>query len=932
MNRILIIDDDSASREWLSEILTAEGYEILTAKNGLEGLELFNEHKPPVIILDLHMHEMDGIGFLKQFPEDLLMNHSIIVITSHGKDKEIETCFQYGVQTFLTKPLNPHQLRGSISRSLNLIESNSRILQLNRRLKSLNSLMHHVPDLIWECDTENRFIYLSGNVEDLLGYPKDSLIGTPMEDIIAEEDLPQFKFKFDREVTKKNRKILGLPLHFMGADGQKVETQLSSNAVFDHDGNFIGRVGVNRDMNELANINKQIDKISDELTIRINDKLKMVEVDESIYNFLSTEAKTGKKGLDFTKHLNDSTVTSLLEFAFLQQEDVPFMVGVNFKDGNSVKRNFNIDLKYIAEGPWLEGRLIPVDAVDQLNLMTNKLDKQDEVLKKAVVFDEQMQESILVDCRNLIGEILKLQKSLVEFAYHGTSPFLLEDYGESIINKRMFLYKDNLRLLSNKIHGLKGSLGFLIPEAKKVIHNLEEIPRALNEFEIVFTADVSDFLKKFIFYIQEMIEQFVNTPESEFETSEMNERIETVLESGKRYLKGNKKKFKKLLESRTSDDGKVRKRKRDEYLSVMQEGYDQLAVQVKDLYYTLSEALTGDRLIQGRTLYNKFVETHQRIDKVPLDLSRYDRLIPAVAEEYNKKAKFSFADNGVRGDQQFWNTMHEIFNHTLKNAVIHGLEESEERKELSKEEAGTVSVTMEEDDLHKYIMISDDGRGIDVEKIRSKAMEKAVMNPDELSKMSEKELLNLVFMEGFSTSETLDDNSGRGVGMNAVQEAMMKFDGSCEIETEPEQGTNWRFSFPKNNVTLSCFIVTIGDFRFAVLENNIEAYHRYRETDLLIVNRKPSCRYNDEIVPLLDPKKIFDPQIELKMGKESVRRILVFKTKEQQKVGIAINGILLHENLPILPMPKEFSELGQYLGMTMYGNDPVPVLSQTLIH
>ena len=138
-------------------------------------------------------------------------------------------------------------------------------------------------------------------------------------------------------------------------------------------------------------------------------------------------------------------------------------------------------------------------------------------------------------------------------------------------------------------------------------------------------------------------------------------------------------------------------------------------------------------------------------------------------------------------DRSLVNELGEPLVHLLRNAVDHGLESPEERLAAGKSEVGTISIAARHEGSHVVIEISDDGRGMDVEKIRQKAMEKGLIAPE--ASLSPRELLDLVFQPGFSTADNITDISGRGVGMDAVRSAIQLLNGSVELATELGKGT-----------------------------------------------------------------------------------------------------------------------------------------------
>jgi len=170
---------------------------------------------------------------------------------------------------------------------------------------------------------------------------------------------------------------------------------------------------------------------------------------------------------DFLQFLVDPSMSNLFTFFFDQKEVVPFPVEVNLTDDKNINRSFSVQFKYNPEGPCQEGYLEPVSAKDKLDIASHKMNSQDKTiadrqmaLKNTLVIDPEMQESILTDAQNLSSEIIDLIKSLEVFAFPNEEIFSMEEYSQFLLNRNLQVYLENLRLLGNKIHGLKGSCCF----------------------------------------------------------------------------------------------------------------------------------------------------------------------------------------------------------------------------------------------------------------------------------------------------------------------------------------------------------------------------------------------------------------------------------------------------------------------------------------
>ena len=160
--------------------------------------------------------------------------------------------------------------------------------------------------------------------------------------------------------------------------------------------------------------------------------------------------------------------------------------------------------------------------------------------------------------------------------------------------------------------------------------------------------------------------------------------------------------------------------------------------------------------------------------------------------------------------------------------------------------------------------------------------------------------------------------------MNAVEEAMRQFQGSCIIENTPGAGCSWNFTFTKSSVSLPCVIIIIGDMTLAVPETYIASFIDYAADHIVTVKQEPTYRYEDSLIPLLNTNLLFDYDTQKNANKDN--SVIILENKETKK-GMVINGILDSAVLPISPLPKMYRKVPIYQGVAMYNNTPVQVLN-----
>ncbi len=925
--KILIVDDDKSNLRILSLILESD-YEIQEANDGEEALLIAEKFKPDIMLLDVMMPGIDGIEVCQRIREDVNQRDcKIILVTAKTSLEDRLTGYDAGADDYITKPFEEDELQAKIRVFVRLNKEERKRQQLTRRLLLRQQ---DIPNMLWDCDHNFRFTHVGEAAKTILGYAPEAMIGKSMVEFIAQEEVGEFFLKFGDDLDGPKTKIHGLTFTFLDADGRPTPLQVFADRTIDDFQTSDGMVGIFRDMSDFEQLVQHSTDVGHEMQIRIDSQFRLVFVTDTVQKFMSSTYDAADPP-DLLQYLTDPALKELISFAFDQKEDVPFPIEIELIDDEQNSHHLTAHLKFISDGPWLEGELEFTSANDQLGLVSKKMKSQNQTiqdqgkaLESMVTIDADMQESILTDAQNMSAEILALVKALEPFAFPDDVRFDLGEYDRFLLNRNLQVYNENLRLLGNKIHGLKGSCGFLMAEAKQLCHQMEDITRPLAENKLVLTQTISSLMKQFVFKIEDMLEQFQGDSDVKISVDDWLEKIEKELKKAVNYIGTQVEDLANFIEGRSSDNGEIRQRKKEEYLSVSFEGYEILAEKVKDLYYTLSESLGKEQLVQAGNMYNQFLNTHQQIKKVPLNLSRYERLIPKLAEEYEKSADFVFIDHQIKADREFWNAIHEILNHVLKNAVIHGLEEPDQRTESGKEATGKVTVELNEDAMHILLTVSDDGRGINVGKIADKALEEGLITQERHQSMDEDEKLSLLFLQGVSTVTSLDDNAGRGVGMNAVQEAIHQLQGECQIQNEPGSGCSYHFSFLKSNVSLPCIIIALDDLNLAIPEDYVDSFIDYKPESVVTVNQNPTYRYNDSLIPLIDSKSNFKKDAASKGDKAS--SVIILRNGVGHK-GMIINGILHHAILPILPLPKIYREVPIYQGITIYNNSPIQVLN-----
>lgn len=243
----------------------------------------------------------------------------------------------------------------------------------------------------------------------------------------------------------------------------------------------------------------------------------------------------------------------------------------------------------------------------------------------------------------------------------------------------------------------------------------------------------------------------------------------------------------------------------------------------------------------------------------PLDsiFSTFPRAIRDVAVRADKRVNLQIAGESVEIDQGVAETLVEPLVHLLNNAVAHGIESPEERRDAGKPEDGQITIVAKQNGNEVRIEVIDDGRGIDSEKVKQVAVERGVTTQVEADAMDSAEILEMIFRPGFSTHTNVDDLAGRGIGMNVVQDTVRRLTGSIRIHTKVGEGSRFILSLPVRIAVQHALLFRMGDQDFGMLTHMIEqALPLKKQTLEKGAGGKDFIRYGNHMVPIVDLRKM----------------------------------------------------------------------------
>ena len=318
----------------------------------------------------------------------------------------------------------------------------------------------------------------------------------------------------------------------------------------------------------------------------------------------------------------------------------------------------------------------------------------------------------------------------------------------------------------------------------------------------------------------------------------------------------------------------------------------------------LQEAIMKTRMQPIGTVFNKF-------PRIVRDLSR----------QLGKKVNLKLEGTETELDRSIIETIKDPLTHLVRNSIDHGIEPPEERVSLGKPEEGLLVMRAYHEGGQVVIEIEDDGRGIDVEKVKRKAIEKGLLDPREAERMSEKEILLLIFKPGFSTAEKVTQVSGRGVGMDVVKTNIEKLGGTIELNTMKGKGTTVRIKIPLTLAIVPALIVTSQGQRFAIPQVSLrELVAINPEKDLLKIGNTDFYRLRGEIIPVLLLSKV------LNRPQQSQEKNLVILNAGDRFFGLLVDQIYDSEEIVVKPLGRWFKNIPLYSGATIMGDGKLALI------
>lgn len=317
-----------------------------------------------------------------------------------------------------------------------------------------------------------------------------------------------------------------------------------------------------------------------------------------------------------------------------------------------------------------------------------------------------------------------------------------------------------------------------------------------------------------------------------------------------------------------------------------------------------------------------------KVRMVPVEqvFNRFPRTIRDLSRSLNKEIELHISGEDTELDRIVIDEIGDPLLHLLRNAGDHGLETPEERVAAGKPKKGNIFLRAYQDGNNVVIEVEDDGSGIDVEKVRKRSIEKGVITAEAADKLTDKEVVELLFKPGFSTSEKITDVSGRGVGLDVVKSKISSLNGTVETKTALGKGSKFTIRLPMTLTIIQALMVKIGSEKYAIPLNTIQTIEDVKKTDIQYVQNKDVILLRDAVIPIINLAEILEVP-DSQNDSDSLTVVIV--KKGDTLAGFIVDTLIAQQEIVIRSLGKYLSGIKNITGATILGNGEVALILDT---
>ncbi len=314
-----------------------------------------------------------------------------------------------------------------------------------------------------------------------------------------------------------------------------------------------------------------------------------------------------------------------------------------------------------------------------------------------------------------------------------------------------------------------------------------------------------------------------------------------------------------------------------------------------------------------------------KVRMVPIEsvVNRFPRMIRDLSKKLNKRMELFMTGEDTELDRTVIDEIGDPLQHLLRNAADHGLESNEDRIAAGKPEVGSIELNAYQEGNNVVIEVKDDGAGINVEKVKAKAINKGVITEEQAETMTDKEIIDILFRPSFSTAEVISDVSGRGVGLDVVKTKIEALGGNIEAKTALGEGSTFIIRLPLTLAIIQALMVKLGDEQYAIPLGSIQTIEDVQLEDIKYVQAKEVINLRGTVVPLIRLDEILD----VEKGEEQPESLtVVIVSKGEKQAGLVVDSLIGQLEIVIKSIGKYINNSKMISGATILGDGEIALI------
>lgn len=318
-------------------------------------------------------------------------------------------------------------------------------------------------------------------------------------------------------------------------------------------------------------------------------------------------------------------------------------------------------------------------------------------------------------------------------------------------------------------------------------------------------------------------------------------------------------------------------------------------------------------------------ESVMKVRMVPIEsvVNKFPRMIRDLSKKLDKKLELYMSGEETELDRTVVDEIGDPLMHLLRNSADHGIESAEVRAQRGKPAVGSIFLDAYQDGNNVVIEVRDDGNGIDTEAVRAKAVERGTVTPEQAANLTEKEIINLLFLPSFSTAKQVTDVSGRGVGLDVVRSKIESLSGEVEVKSKLGEGSTWTIRLPLTLAIIQALMVVVGDEKYAISLGSIQTLEDISPSDIKLVQNKEVINLRGQVIPLIRLNKVLD--IESKKSKDENLVVVIVK-KGDRMAGLVIDELIGQQEIVIKSLGKYIKQCKFISGATILGDGEIALI------